>query len=195
MIPSILASGGDDNIIRIWDTKQVKKLLLELLKYFQGTQTVLTGHKSRVRGIVWNNELPWLLSSGSWDTTIITWDVRERTPIHIAKEHHADVYGIISHPQRPFVYVSCSRDTSLRFWTLEKLVTPLMLRVMITNDWDDIIGMPPTALDLKSELLKLCGQVSRNVANEAGALTDDLVEYYAKIMDFFSVIFSLGFIC
>ena len=51
------------------------------------------------------------------------WDVRDRSNIHTASEHHADVYGIANHPHCPFMLVSCSRDTSLRIWTIESLIT------------------------------------------------------------------------
>lgn len=144
-----------------------------------------------MRAIVWNTEVPWLISTGSWDHSIITWDARDQTILNIAKEHHADVYAIASHPERPFVYVSCSRDTSVRFWSLGKIVIPLMLRVLVTNDWDDIMGIAPTTLDVKTDLLKLCGAVSRRVANETGNLTNDLIEYYDKILGFFSVIWRI----
>jgi len=173
LIPNVLASGSDDNTIRIWDIKQQ-------------TCSVLSGHTNNVRPIVWNSEVPWLLSSGSWDHTIITWDTRDQTILSISKEHHSDVYGIASHPERPFVYVSCSRDTSVRFWSIGKIVIPLMLRVLVTNDWDDILGIAPTSLDSKTELLKLCGTVSRRVAQETGNSTNDPIEYYDKILSFFS---------
>lgn len=34
-------------------------------------------------------------------------------------DHHADVYGLCSHPQRPFIIASSSRDTTLRLWSME----------------------------------------------------------------------------
>ena len=33
--------------------------------------------------------------------------------------HSADVYAISSHPMRPFTYLSCSRDTTVRLWELQ----------------------------------------------------------------------------
>ncbi len=85
------------------------------------------GHEQNVRALLWNTEIPWLLLSGSWDATIRVWDTRKNECIFVTSDHYADVYGITSHPQRPFMYVSCSRDTSLRFWNLEGITSKLMV--------------------------------------------------------------------
>jgi WD40 repeat protein len=91
-------------------------------------------------------QVPFLLLSGSWDACIRVWDIRgegecirvvgtrpscaqhalraaaRRLPGRDASrreqvmDHHADVYGLASHPARPFFFVSSSRDQSLRFW-------------------------------------------------------------------------------
>jgi WD40 repeat protein len=61
------------------------------------------------------------LLSGSWDCKIKVWDIRNGS-LFENDEHIADVYGIASHPERPFVYISSSRDTTLRIWSLKSLV-------------------------------------------------------------------------
>lgn len=98
----------------------------------------LVGHTNKVRAVSWNTEVPWLLFSGAWDSKIRMWDLREAKCIHLANEHHADVYGIATHPERPFMYVSCSRDTSIRFWTIERLVASL--QVVLTSFLSHILG-------------------------------------------------------
>jgi WD40 repeat protein len=60
--------------------------------------------------------------SGSWDSSIRIWNVPEEKCIHFTDYHNADVYGISSHPKRPFLYISTSRDTTMRVWTNEKSV-------------------------------------------------------------------------
>jgi WD40 repeat protein len=173
LIPNVIASGSDDKSVRVWDVKQ-------------GTSVVLGGHTSNVRALVWNTELPWLLLSGSWDSTINMWDIRDKKCIHVANEHHADVYGIAVHPERPFVYVSCSRDTSVRFWSIERIVAPLLLRVVISNDWKDVLGNPPTGINIQKEALKLSGAVSKKLCSEIEGTETYSVDYFQKIMDFFS---------
>ena len=81
-----------------------------------GSSKELIGHTDKVRGLSFNFELPWLLISGSWDSTVRLWDTRSKQCLHVIGDHQADVYGIISHPQRPFIFMSSSRDTTIRVW-------------------------------------------------------------------------------
>ena len=84
----------------------------------QGSSKVLSGHESRVRGIVWHCEIPWMLITGSWDCMIKTWDVRNETCLFTATDHHSDVYGITMNPEAPFILASYSRDNTIRLWYL-----------------------------------------------------------------------------
>lgn len=59
----IIASGSNDNTIRVWNVETE-------------TSIELVGHTNFVRGLVWNNEIPWFLASGSWDAQIRIWDTR-----------------------------------------------------------------------------------------------------------------------
>ena len=53
----------------------------------------LLGHKGPVRGLIWNTEIPYLVISGSWDSTIRMWDIRDGACIDTILDHGADVYG------------------------------------------------------------------------------------------------------
>lgn len=91
--PDILASGSNDKTIRVWNVES-------------GVSIPLVGHKHNVRGLVWNNEIPWFLASGSWDAQIRIWDTRIGACITVLDDHHADIYALEAHPDRPFVYAS-----------------------------------------------------------------------------------------
>lgn len=67
--------------VRIWDYTQ------------DACINVLSGHTAPVRGLMWNSEVPYLLTSGSWDYTIRVWDTRDGTCLDTVYDHGADVYG------------------------------------------------------------------------------------------------------
>ena len=46
----------------------------------------------------------------------------------VVRDHFADAYGLDSHPRRPFVFASSSRDTTLRFWNMHGPADVLKVR-------------------------------------------------------------------
>jgi WD40 repeat protein len=50
--------------------------------------------------------------------------------LKVVVDHHADVYGICAHPQRPFVIATASRDTTIRLWSLDTMFTRLKIRAL-----------------------------------------------------------------
>ena len=111
-----LASSSDDCTIRVWN----------LMENSNNSGLVLAGHLEKARAIVWNTEVSWILLSGSWDATIRVWDTNNGTCIHICNSHYGDIYGLSCHPKRPFLYISASRDTTIRFWNLEMIAEPIL---------------------------------------------------------------------
>ncbi|QDZ21751.1 WD40 repeat domain-containing protein [Chloropicon primus] len=116
-IKDFVATASDDGTVRVWNLVQSSGSGREASggKLPSG---VLSGHKSRVRGLLWHKNAPWLLLSTSWDATVRLWDTVTMTCIQVMNCHHSDVYGISMHPQRPFVVATTSRDTTVRVWNL-----------------------------------------------------------------------------
>lgn len=142
----------------------------------------------------WNHEIPWLIISGSWDTTIKAWDIRNSSCIYTLGEHHADVYGINTHPECPFVLVSCSRDTTLRFWQIEDPAFVLLNEVILDYSLYDIIADANDAMP-EGSIIKLCGNAGRELLSNVKQLkyTND-VEKYRSLMKFFAVFLFKYFI-
>ncbi|XP_053478125.1 WD repeat-containing protein 17 [Ictalurus furcatus] len=104
---------------------------------------------------MWNSEVPYLLTSGSWDYTIRVWDTRDGTCLDTVYDHGADVYGLTCHPSRPFTMASCSRDSTVRLWSLTPLIAPLLINILTEHSWDDIIGNtgePPLLHEIKDDV-------------------------------------------
>ncbi|MCL4419903.1 WD40 repeat domain-containing protein, partial [Patescibacteria group bacterium] len=75
-----LAVGTEDCLVQVWDVERE----LQVRKF--------KGHSGRVGCVTWNEHL---VSSGSFDSTIINWDVRLPKPrISTFSGHHAEVCGL-----------------------------------------------------------------------------------------------------
>ena len=163
-IKDLVATGSDDGTVRIWSLNHMAITQTDSnaskndvpLKLSSG---VLSGHKSRVRGLLWHKDAPWLLITSSWDATVRLWDTISMTCIQILDAHHSDVYGVSMHPERPFVIATTSRDTTVRIWNL------------IGNSFDSLQHLPLSiwmkfvlnkTIDEKTEDLSHVSSIQRN---------------------------------
>ena len=172
ILKDVLASSSDDSTICVWN-----------YRLSTSPTVVLRGHTSNTRAVVWNSEVPWLLLSGAWDSTIRMWDVRSGNCLYTATEHHADIYGLATHPRRPFMYVSCSRDTSLRLWSVEDFVSKLLIKALLDQSLANIVGPPRERMDEMSALA-LYGEGSMLVMRDLPGVSQ--VDTYRNIVTFFS---------
>ena len=99
----------------------------------------LVGHKEPIRGLCWNYEIPYILLSGSWDSTIKIWDIRSGKCLETLTDHVADVYGLTSCPSKPFVYASSSRDSTIRLYDISPMVENLFVNLILKKNWTEIM--------------------------------------------------------
>lgn len=92
-----------------------------------------------MRALCWNLEHKNILLSGSWDATIRIWDALKGTIITVITDHVADVYSICSHAARPFTFISCSRDTTLRVWEFDGLFSLMKSKVVWNLNFKDVL--------------------------------------------------------
>lgn len=126
VVNDLLASSSDDTTVIVWTLSQ-KNLLanksnaksseLNLHSSFQ-----LFGHTNKTRAILFPLCLPNHLLSGGWDKTIRLWHLPSRSCVFFCSDHQSDVYGLLSHFERPAIIVSCSRDSTIRVWSLEEKI-------------------------------------------------------------------------
>lgn len=178
-----MATSSDDKSVIVWDiNKEVGH---------PSFKKVLIGHSKNVRGLLWNTEIPYILLSGSWDASIILWDVRTSSALSTIAQHTSDVYGLTSNPERPFSFVSSSRDSTIRFWSYESLIEPIRIKLLIREAYDDVhkpfseTMLQPVGLQDNPQTHHLYGPVSQKLCERL--LSNDFsspAEKYKAIMDF-----------
>ena len=127
--------------------------------------------------------------SGSWDSTIKMWDIRSGQCMLTLTDHNSDVYGISFHPARPFVFSSCSRDTSIRMFCIEGMVQSLKMNFLCKSgpnqdSWDKLVDKPENAYAQKGAY-KLCGKNAHQLVDSAlkGGFDSEL-EQLLRFYDF-----------
>lgn len=208
LLDATLASGSDDGKIMLWclDGGVLPRSTPPGARHKIGPRSVLQGHTNNVRPLHWDSEIPWLLLSGSWDGTVRAWDIRRAgvrrnsdgdsfeacgggACIAVMSNHVADVYGISSSPGRPFLYVSVSRDTTIRQFTLEGVVSSIRTRALVENTIARSMGSTRVAM-LPDAPTLLCGRGSQFLETQIRSLRRsgrlESVDSYRRIFDFFS---------
>jgi WD40 repeat protein len=78
--PGLLAAGGSDNVIRIWDLASGKE------------QSQLVGHTGSVTTLAWDTKSSTLIS-GSFDTTIRFWQLKGEGGQRVSRREQAPAGG------------------------------------------------------------------------------------------------------
>ncbi|SFT99038.1 WD domain-containing protein, G-beta repeat-containing protein [Arthrobacter sp. ov118] len=100
----VLASGGSDNNVLLWDAATGKRI-----------GAPLSGHTDVVRSVAFSPDGR-LLASGSEDRTVRVWDVAStQSPPITLSGHNAEVTGVAFTPDSKFV-ASSSWDRNARLW-------------------------------------------------------------------------------
>lgn len=184
LIPQVFASGSDDTTVCVWDMQG------RLGGGGSGSDApfkVLRGHKNFVRGLSWHTELPNILLSGAWEGEVRVWNVASGSCLYTCTNHHADVYGIASHPSSPFSFTTCSRDTTLRQFMTDRMLAPGLALEFVAAGGD------PSALKISLDAVaefsadatsprRLCGEASRALVARLKRLGK--VERYAAFFAF-----------
>jgi WD40 repeat protein/DNA-binding SARP family transcriptional activator/energy-coupling factor transporter ATP-binding protein EcfA2 len=99
----VLATGGDDEVIRLWD-----------LETGQPLAPPLAGHSDNIRDIAFSPDGQ-LLASGSFDGTVILWDVTNGEPVGSPLNHEAQVWSVAFSSDGQWL-VTGAADGKIRFW-------------------------------------------------------------------------------
>lgn len=106
---ALLATGGDDYKIKVWDIRpQNRRCLFTLL-----------GHLDYIRTVQFHHEMPWIISASD-DQTIRIWNSTSRNCIAILTGHSHYVMSAHFHPKDDLI-VSASMDQTVRVWDISGL--------------------------------------------------------------------------
>lgn len=98
----LLASGGSDGLVRVWDVETIPSPL------------TLEGHTEPVTGVAWSPS--WrMLASGSEDGTVVLWDVGGRQPSRTFHSPSNYTYGLTWSPDGRAI-ASGSLNESIQLW-------------------------------------------------------------------------------
>ena len=100
----MIASGGEDKMIRIWSTLARNEL------------TCLEGHTRAVRSVCFSSDGN-LIASGSCDFTVRVWNVRKKEQEMCLKGHTNNVNEVDFSPDMQLV-ASASDDNTVRLWSV-----------------------------------------------------------------------------
>jgi WD40 repeat protein len=101
-----LASGSDDNTIKLWNVNTGNLL-----------QT-LTGHSQQVRSVAYSPDGQTLASGGMYDETIKLWDVKTGNLLQTLPGHSESVYSVAYSPDGQTL-ASGSWDKTIKIWRLK----------------------------------------------------------------------------
>jgi WD40 repeat protein len=102
-----LATGGDDNTVKIWDVASGRELL------------TLRGHTAEVYTVAFSPDGRWIASAGE-DSTVKIWDARTGERVRSFRGHSALVASVAFSPDARQLF-SGSRDHTVKGWDLTQL--------------------------------------------------------------------------
>eukprot|EP00064_Thunnus_orientalis_P006984 superscaffoldBa00000751_g7003 len=150
-------------------------------------------HPAAVFGCDWSQNNKDMIATGCEDKNVRVYYLATSSdqPLKVFTGHLAKVFHVRWSPLREGILCSgsddgCSRDSTVRLWSLTPLISPLLLNILTNQPWEKIIGNTDTAMVPGSPPL-LCGKVSRDIKQDLDKLSLDI---RAKKLRWFSECFS-----
>jgi histone-binding protein RBBP4 len=109
----IFGSVGDDKQLIIWDARQAGDV---------ASSIVPDAHKEDVNCLSFSKFDPYLLATGSSDSDVKLWDLRNLSdPLHVLQGHQQDVYQINWSPCNESVLATCGADRRVHVWDISRI--------------------------------------------------------------------------
>jgi WD40 repeat protein len=160
---------------------------------------------SYVRPLCWHSEIPWILFSGGWDANVKVWNTLSNACIYTVIDHHSDIYAIACHPSRPNLFITGSRDNSIRLWDFTNFLDETQVPLICEKKWKNVLIIQMSCLifgkwenkfkenivdyeNLNGSEIFFCGKEGKNILKLYKELNPNLnLMFYHKVFSFFSV--------
>ncbi|CAF9922950.1 MAG: Histone acetyltransferase type B subunit 2 [Heterodermia speciosa] len=112
--PSLIGTVSDDVTLQILDTRKPSTTI-------SATQAI-GGHSDAINALSFNPASEYVLATGSVDTTIGIWDLRNlKSKLHVLTGHQQAVTSLAWHPFEEAILGSTSCDRRIIFWDLSRV--------------------------------------------------------------------------
>jgi len=109
---SLFGSVGDDKKLLIWDTRSSDKK----------ARHEVEAHAAEINCLAFNPFSEYILATGSADTTVALWDLRNlKSRLHVLESHTDEIFQVQWSPHHETVLGSSGTDRRLHVWDLSKI--------------------------------------------------------------------------
>ncbi|PIA14039.1 WD40 repeat-like protein [Coemansia reversa NRRL 1564] len=113
MHPDIFASVGDDRRLLIWDIRKAPG---------EKPAQDVVAHESEVNCVAFNPKSEYVFATGSGDTTVALWDLRNlRYKLHSLEAHKDEVLQLSWSPEHETVLASAGGDRRVNVWDISRI--------------------------------------------------------------------------
>ncbi|KAG5510793.1 hypothetical protein JKF63_07865 [Porcisia hertigi] len=179
--PNYLLSGSYDGTLRVWDFSSNDAHTISV------SSRALSGHADRVRSVAWCSLAPYLAISGSVDASIRLWDIRNGVAITTVRGHNADVVSISSHVDRPLMFLSAARDSTLVAWNVA-LLRQVYLDAALGTLENSLVADPSSLMGVTTSsvtISQVAGSAVQRLVKELAECASKPVERLQKLVNFF----------
>ena len=107
----LLVSGGDDNLICVWDVNRPNQLSNTL-----DPTNVYEAHSQVIEDVCWNYHDGNVFASVSDDKRLLIWDTRDKQPSANIEAHVAEIMSVDYSPFDQNLLITGSADKSVAVW-------------------------------------------------------------------------------
>lgn len=132
---------------------------LNVFDIVKRTSSRAVGH-DKARPVLWSHVVEWMVITGGWDGRLVFWDIRNLSQLGYVMAHASHIYGLASHPDYPTMFVSTSRDETIRVWSYDGLVKPQKARALLNEK--EVVADRYSPFEGASQLRKLICRLKKD---------------------------------